>query len=93
LAIFIFIREPGISAESCEALAAFRILVSMSAIGSVIVISATPYRLTPWNLSNYQLDLTTPGISPLEAIFLKQIRHIPNFLRNARLLPQIGHLL
>jgi hypothetical protein len=47
----------------------------------------------PGNLSNYQLDLTTPGISPREAIFLKQIRHMPNFLRNARLLPQMGHLL
>jgi len=41
----------------------------------------------------YQLDLTTPGMSPLEARFLKQIRQIPNFLKKALLLPQIGHLL
>jgi hypothetical protein len=32
-------------------------------------------------------------MSPLEARFLKQIRQIPNFLKKALLLPQIGHLL
>jgi hypothetical protein len=42
---------------------------------------------------NHQLDLTTPGISPFEAKFLKQIRQIPNFLKKALLRPQIGHLL
>jgi len=41
----------------------------------------------------HQLDLTTPGISPFEAKFLKQIRQIPNFLKKALLRPQIGHLL
>ena len=42
---------------------------------------------------NHQLDLTTPGSSPFEAKFLKQIRQIPNFLKKALLRPQIGHLL
>jgi len=41
----------------------------------------------------YQLDLTTPGISPLKAKALKQILQMPNFLKKALLLPQIGHLL
>lgn len=41
----------------------------------------------------HQLDLTTPGISPFKAKFLKQIRQIPNFLKKALLRPQIGHLL
>jgi hypothetical protein len=41
----------------------------------------------------HQLDLTTPGISPLEANVLKQMRQIPNFLKKALLRPQIGHLL
>jgi len=55
--------------------------------------------LTPVLLKNqithnfYQLDLMTPGNSPFDANILKQILHIPNFLRNALLLPQMGHLL
>src|SRR5882757_11259174 len=36
----------------------------------------------------YQLDLTTPGISPLRARLRKQRRHTPNFLRKARGRPQ-----
>lgn len=36
----------------------------------------------------YQLDLVTPGISPLDAILRKQIRHSENFRRYARGLPQ-----
>jgi len=41
----------------------------------------------------YQLDLVTPGNFPCEARFRKQIRQIPNFLKKALGLPQIGHLL
>ena len=37
---------------------------------------------------NYQLDLTTPGISPLRASPRKQRRHTPNFRRNALGRPQ-----
>ena len=36
----------------------------------------------------YQLALRTPGIYPDSAISLKQILQMPNFLRNARDLPQ-----
>src|SRR5262249_25134066 len=36
----------------------------------------------------YQLALTTPGTSPLRARFRKQMRHILNLRRKARLLPQ-----
>jgi hypothetical protein len=39
-------------------------------------------------LQDYQLDLVTPVASPLEASIRKQIRHTPNFRRNARGLPQ-----
>jgi len=41
----------------------------------------------------YQLDFKTPGSLPWEARFRKQIRQIPNFLKNPLGLPQIGHLL
>jgi hypothetical protein len=33
---------------------------------------------------NYQLDLTTPGIWPSRANFLRAIREIPNFLKYPR---------
>jgi hypothetical protein len=36
----------------------------------------------------YQLDLVTPGTSPLEANSLKQIRHSPNSRMKACLRPQ-----
>src|ERR1700691_3330077 len=36
----------------------------------------------------YQLDLTTPGISPLRASDRKQRRHTPNFRKKARGRPQ-----
>jgi hypothetical protein len=36
----------------------------------------------------YQLALRTPGISPDNASSRKQIRQTPNFLKNARDLPQ-----
>jgi hypothetical protein len=38
----------------------------------------------------YQLALITPGISPLSALFLKQILHMSNFLRYPRDRPQSG---
>ena len=41
----------------------------------------------------YQLDFVTPGSLPAEARDLKQIRHIPNFLKKPRGLPQIGQRL
>jgi hypothetical protein len=44
-------------------------------------------------LSSYQLDLRTPGISPLSDNSRKQIRQSPNFLRNARGRPHRWHRL
>jgi hypothetical protein len=63
-----FIVEYGMSTSSWRAIIAFRILVSMSAMGSVIDMDAP-----------YQLDFITPGSSPLRAKFLKQILHMSNF--------------
>jgi len=40
--------------------------------------------------SIYQLALITPGISPLSALFLKQILHISNFRKYPRDRPQRG---
>jgi len=39
--------------------------------------------------TSYQLDFVTPGSLPSEASFLKQIRHISNFLMYPLDLPQI----
>src|SRR5450631_811545 len=41
----------------------------------------------------YQLDLMTPGMSPRNARFRKQIRHMSNLRRNARARPQLWHRL
>jgi hypothetical protein len=49
----------------------------MSAMGSETLIA-----------TSYQLDFVTPGIKPSEASFRKQIRHISNFLKYPRALPQ-----
>jgi hypothetical protein len=49
------------------AIPAFRILVSMSAIGSDTLIDLS-----------YQLDFVTPGIMPSLASLRKQILHISN---------------
>ena len=62
-----FSLEPGIFTESNWALLALRSRVSMSAMGSVIVM------VVP-----YQLALVTPGISPACTIVRRQIRHSPN---------------
>jgi hypothetical protein len=81
------------STASKETVIPFRIRVNISAIGSVIVILANSFvRLRPCRVS-YQLDFMTPGISPLRAMLRKQIRQIPNFLKNALGLPQMGHRL
>ena len=61
--------ELGIRTVSCMATLALRILVSMSAIGSVIVMD----RRSP-----YQLAFVTPGTSPWWTISRRQMRHRPN---------------
>jgi hypothetical protein len=43
--------------------------------------------------ADYQLDLVTPVIRPLDASLRKQILHMPNLRMNARGRPHNGHLL
>ena len=57
----------GMIVRSCRARAALRIRVSMSEMGSVIIVLP------------YQLALMTPGISPRSAKLRKQMRHSSNF--------------
>jgi hypothetical protein len=45
------------------------------------------------NFRRYQLDLTTPGISPLSASARKHKRQMPNLRRNPRGRPQSWHRL
>src|SRR5262249_61626533 len=73
--------EAGICTSSWRAARALRIRVNISAIGSVII------RVLLHTSGDYQLDLTTPGISPRRAKPRKQIRHMANFRRYPRALP------
>jgi hypothetical protein len=50
-------------------------------------------RTTNCELSRYQLDLLTPGISPFNASDRKHKRQTPNLRRKARGRPQSWHLL
>src|SRR5215471_21573431 len=72
----VFKRDAGTSTLGWRAASALRMRVSMSAIGSDVVILSA--RLL------HQLALITPGISPASASFRKQIRHSLNFRRNPR---------
>jgi hypothetical protein len=49
--------------------------------------------LTTVHCFSYQLDLTTPGISPLSASARKHKRQTPNLRRKPRGLPQSWHRL
>src|SRR5664279_178898 len=77
-AISAFSLEAGTSTFGWRAWIALRTRVSMSAIGSLVIVL----------LLLYQLALVTPGISPFRASLRKQRRQIPNLRRNARGLPQ-----
>jgi hypothetical protein len=44
-------------------------------------------------IGDYQLDLMTPGSFPWDAMLRKQIRQMPNFLKNPRGLPHSGQRL
>jgi hypothetical protein len=46
-----------------------------------------------FSIHHYQLDFTTPGSLPWDAISLKQMRQIPNLRIYARGRPQIGQRL
>ena len=88
------ILEYGMPTVSWYAELALRSRVSMSAIGSVIVMAArgpSSPRFPVWAFGEvrdrgavcsfavcYQLDLVMPGSSPRCAISRKQIRHRPN---------------
>src|ERR1700682_2548538 len=60
---------------------ALRTRVSMSAMGSLVIVLS------------YQLALITPGISPFSASWRKQIRQIPNLRRKPRGRPHLQHRL
>jgi hypothetical protein len=60
--IAFLVFEAGIDTVSLRILLAFLILVSISAIGSVILINSSSFRL---GKNDYQLAFLTPGISPL----------------------------
>jgi hypothetical protein len=75
-----FILEAGTTVLSWRAMAAFLILVNISAIGSVTIDKQL-------RSLNYQLDFLTPGNSPFSASLRKHIRQMPNFLIYARGLP------
>jgi len=72
-----FILDDGTSTIRCPAFMAFRILVNISEMGSVIALMCS----YPERLIFYHDDFTTPGIFPWLASFLKQILHISNLLR------------
>src|ERR1700722_1829154 len=79
-----FSRHAGTSTLGWRACRPLRIRVSMSAIGSDVVILL--FVLLP--TGPYQLALITPGTSPARASFRKQIRHSLNLRRNPRGRPQ-----
>jgi hypothetical protein len=102
-ATLFFIWEEGMSTCLALALQAFLILVNISAKGSVVFMNKSfPIQfqrldfpssfLFIFHLSlqatSYQLAFITPGISPLSASSLKQIRHNPKSRINPRGLPQ-----
>src|SRR5581483_6908088 len=87
-----FSLEVGIVAVSCSALLALRILVSMSAMGSVSI-SAPFYS---WKMRSifhdfYQELFVMPGITPWWARSRRQMRQSPNFLKTARGRPHRVH--
>ncbi len=75
-AISRFIPDMGIATDSCSAVLALRMRVSMSPIGSVT--------MTP----PHQLDFVIPGITPWWASSRRQMRHTPNLRKYARERPQ-----
>src|SRR5665647_2311980 len=90
--------EYGIVTDSWYAELAFRRRVSMSAIGSVIVMGLLPFLdgVSPsgdLRRSGYQLLLVTPGSSPRCAISRTQMRQSPNLRYTARGRPQRWHRL
>src|SRR4051812_40405426 len=94
-AISVFSLEAGTSTLGWRAWIALRTRVSMSAMGSLVIVLLLylPSALSaiaelPDLRISYQLALTTPGISPLSASWRKHRRQMPNLRRKARGRPQ-----
>src|SRR3989442_3388350 len=90
-AISAFSFEAGTSTLGWRAWIAFRTRVSMSAMGSLVIVllllsglSARIAELPDVASRSYQLALVTPGISPFSASWRKHSRQMPNLRRNAR---------
>src|SRR6058998_3439869 len=81
-AISTFSFDTGMSTRRCPAWQALRTRVSISATGSITLISRSVL---------YQLALRTPGISPRSASSRKQMRHSRNLRSVPRLRPQRWH--
>src|ERR1035437_1917428 len=75
-AISAFSLEAGTSTLGWRAWIALRTRVSMSAMGSLVIVLL------------YQLAFITPGISPFNASWRKHRRQTPNLRRKARGRPQ-----
>src|ERR1700760_4267554 len=104
-AISVFNFDAGTSSFWWRARMELRIRVTKSATGSVKLILSPPFPVRSGLVFSrtaepagmlwlrrgliYQLDLTTPGISPRSANWRKHKRHRPNLRRYARGRPQI----
>ena len=77
-----FSFEPGIFTVSCIAVLALRIRVSMSAMGSVIVMARPPFTSSPWSRRG------SPRRAPCSR---RQMRHRPNLRNTALGRPQRRH--
>src|SRR3954462_9258137 len=95
----VFSLEAGTSTLGWRAWIAFRTRVSMSAMGSLVIVllllrPGFPRPCGASGLSHlracarYQLAFVTPGISPLRASWRKHSRQMPNLRRKARGRPQ-----
>src|SRR5660397_69355 len=96
LAMFALSFEWGMDTEVWYAMLALRSRVSMSAIGSVIVMSESLFLIVvsrrTCGVVVYQLLLVMPGSSPRCAISRKQIRHRPNLRYTECGRPHFWHL-
>src|SRR3954451_8240010 len=91
----VFSLEAGTSTFGWRAWITLRTRVSMSAMGSLVIVLLLRLRPgfprqaeLPDHASLYQLAFVTPGISPLRASWRKHKRQMPNLRRTARGRPQ-----
>ena len=78
-----FCFDMGMTTRTLPAERPLRMRVNMSAIGSCMLISLTPYRLDIDSIISgagaHQLALTSPGTSPCMAASRSLLRPRPNF--------------